>query len=86
MREHWQVDSVAVKVSTNVNEATAEVDIGAPGGLQTMGVTSTGSTGDTCGVGQDIQTGQVITATWSGGDAGATAIMTVFGTYTIGAP
>jgi hypothetical protein len=86
-REHWQVSSVGVNVSTNNNEAQCSVFVGVPGGLfaQFYGQTVTGSTGDTCGMADtDVQPGQVVTAVWKGGDAGAIAVMTIFGTYTIG--
>lgn len=86
VREHWQVDAVYVEVTSNVLEATCKVAVGSPGGLQNFGTTVTGSSGDTCSVGKDIQPGQVVTATWKGGDPNATGIMTIFGTYTIGAP
>jgi hypothetical protein len=87
VKEHWQVSSVGVNVSTMVNEAQCSAFVGVPGGLfgQFYGQTFTGSTGDTCGMGEiDLQPGQVVTAVWKGGDPGATAYMSVFGTYTIG--
>lgn len=88
VREHWQVEAVGVEVTTLpiILEAQCKVAVGVPGGITTYGTSATGSTGDTCSVGQDIQTGQVVTATWKGGDAGAIATMTIFGTYTIGTP
>jgi hypothetical protein len=88
VKEHWQVVSAGVKVSSNVAEAQCSIYIGVPGALQQQffGQTYTGSTGDTCGIDQDIQPGQVVTAQWTGGDAAATATLTLFGTYTTGAP
>jgi hypothetical protein len=87
VRQHWQVNGVGVNCSTNVNEAQCSVFVGVPGGLfaQFYGQTFTGSTGDTCGMGDlDIQPGQVITAVWQGGDPGATGFMNIFGTYSYG--
>lgn len=88
VREHWQIQGVAVKVSSNINEATANIYIGTSVGEATfVGTTLTGSTGDTCGcAGMDIQPGQQVFAQWESGDAGATATMTIFGTYSIGSP
>lgn len=88
VKEHWQVTGVGVKVATNVLEAQCSVYVGTSAGSGTfLGTTATGSTGDTCGVaGMDIQPGQSIFAVWTGGDAGETATLTVFGTYSIGAP
>jgi hypothetical protein len=88
VREHWQVAGVGVKVGTAVKQAQCSVFIGPSLSSATfLSSTSLGSSGATCGVaGQDIQSGQLIFAQWTGGDAGATATMTVFGTYSIGVP
>ena len=87
-REHWQVSSIGVKVATNVKEALCSAYVGSFGALQSQffGSSFTGSTGDTCNIDEDLQPGQLVTAVWTGGDAGANATMTVYGTYTIGAP
>lgn len=88
VREHWQVTSVGVSVATNKAEAQCSVNVGTPPANPSnfFGQTATGSTGDTCAVGIDIQTGQFIMVTWTGGDPGELATATVYGTYTIGAP
>lgn len=87
VREHWQPNSVSVSVSTNVKEAQCSVYMGTVIGASTFfGQTFTGSTGDTCGIGQDMQTGMRIFAQWKGGDPGAVATVIVNGTYSIGAP
>ena len=79
--ETWQLSGVSLQCSTNVAEATGAVYLN--GAL--IGTTTWASTGDT-GVATSlvqVMTGQVITATWTGGDAGATATMTVLGTRTV---
>lgn len=88
VREHWQIQGVGVKASSNVNEASCSIYIGTSVSEATfVGNTLTGSSGDTCGcAGMDIQPGQQVFAVWEGGDAGATATMTIFGTYSIGSP
>ena len=86
VREHFQVTSASVQVSTANKEAQCSVYVGSTIISNTFfGTTQTGSTGDTCAIGQDIQTGQQVFAVWTGGDAGSTATMTLNGTRTIGA-
>lgn len=79
--ETWTLSGVSVQCSTNVKEAIASVYLN--GSL--IGTTTWGSTGDT-GVASSlvqVQTGQVLTATWAGGDDGAVATMTVLGTRAV---
>lgn len=80
----WQLEGVAVQVATNVAEATAECfvsyGIQSNGAGDSQGVTLQGSTGDTCSVTATIRPGDWVTVVWSGGDAGASATMRVFGT------
>lgn len=82
----WQVSGVAVKVATNTKEAQASAYVSY--GIQSTGQdafrgqTQTGSTGDTCTLSETLRPGDWITVTWSGGDAGAVATMTVFGSVT----
>lgn len=80
--ETWQLSGVSLQCSTNASEATGSVYLN--GSL--IGTTTWASTGDT-GVASSlvqVMTGQVITATWSGGDPGAVGTMTVLGTRTVG--
>jgi hypothetical protein len=87
VREHWQIASVGVSVATNTNEAVATVAVGSPQAPTFFSKTLTGSTGANCTMGgMDIQSGQTVTVTWTGGDAGQVATATVYGTYSIGAP
>lgn len=86
VHEHFQVASASVQVSTNNKEAQCSVYVGSTIISNTFyGTTQTGSTGDTCAIGQDIQTGQQVFAVWSGGDSNAIATMTLNGTRSIGA-
>jgi len=86
-KEHWQVASATVSVTTNVKESACSVFLGTTPVSSTLyGQTETGSTGDTCTIGQDIQSGQLVIAQWTGGDVGSVATMTLTGTRTIGAP
>jgi hypothetical protein len=79
--ETWTLSGVSLQASTNVKEALGSVYLN---GLL-IGTTTWASTGDT-GVATSVvqvMTGQVLTATWTGGDAGAVATMTVLGTRTV---
>lgn len=81
----WQVGTIAVSVTTNVNEAQCNVYLGLqPIPASLIGATSTGSTGDSDDLGgQNVWPGQQIIATWTGGDAGQTATISVFGSQTV---
>lgn len=94
VREHWQLTYAAVSVTPPpgqqypVKDAQCQLYMGAgasPGHL--ISQTGTGSSGDTCGLGvMDIQTGTVLIAKWTNGDAGQVATLSLGGTYTIGSP
>lgn len=80
--ETWTLSGVSLQASSNAAEATGSVALN--GSL--IGTTTWASTGDT-GVAASlvqVMTGQVLTATWAGGDPGAVATMTVLGTRTVG--
>jgi hypothetical protein len=79
--ETWTLSGVSLQCSSNVAEAIGSVYLN--GAL--IGTTTWASTGDT-GVAASlvqVMTGQTLTATWTGGDDGAVATMTVLGTRTI---
>lgn len=79
--ETWTVTLVSVQVTTSQNEAIASVYL--DGAL--LGTTTWGSTGDSdTGITQSVMPGQQVYATWTGGDPGATATMTVTGTRQVG--
>jgi hypothetical protein len=91
VRERWQIVNVAVATTqgaANVtNDAQCQIFYGNTSNLgQLIDTTLTGSSGDStdaaASVG-DIWQGQVITAVWTGGDANAVAVMSIFGTKTI---
>jgi hypothetical protein len=94
VREHWQLNYAAVSVTPPagqqfpVKDAQCSLYMGAgasPGHL--ISQTGTGSSGDTCGLGgMDMQSGSVLIAVWTAGDAGQVATLSVGGSYTIGSP
>lgn len=74
--ETWTVQIISVQCSTNVNEAVCSVYLGA----NLVGTTTWGSTGDSdTGITLILNTGQTLTARWTGGDAAATGALSVFG-------
>ena len=78
--ETWQVTLISVKCSTNASEAICSVFLN--GAL--VGTTTWGSTGDSdTGITLPMAVGQVLTAQWTGGDAGATGTLTAMGTRTV---
>lgn len=81
VREFWKPTGATVSVSTQNREASCSLYLGATlTGAQKLGATSTGSTGDTYGFADfEMVPGQVLFAQWSGGDAGATATLNVYG-------
>lgn len=83
--ESWQITGVAVSAATNANEALCYVYAApagpfTPGPQQLLGATDTGSTGDTLGPAVTIWPGQQLLAAWQGGDPGAVATMSYWGT------
>ena len=89
VKQHWQCQSATVSVATNTSEAQCNVYLGtsSPQANNLLGVTATGSTGDTCGFASiDLQPGQQIFAVWSGGDSGQVATLVINGTKTQGPP
>lgn len=85
--EYWDGISVAVSVATNTAEAQCSLYLGSGTGSagELLGQTATGSSGDTyqdAGGDLQVQLGQKLIARWTGGDPGARATMSVFGTKT----
>lgn len=79
--EQWSNLTASVRASTNTDEAICSVYAGAgatPGYFS--GATTWGSTGDSTTNLPTVQVGGNIWAVWTGGDAGATAYLTVTGT------
>lgn len=77
--ETWTVSRTAVSTTTNVLEPTAQTYIGqvAPGSA--LSGTYSGSL-DSSDENQQINPGQSLYCVWTGGDPGATATLSVFGT------
>ena len=80
--EVWTPSTVSVSCSSNASEAVCKVYAGnsATAAYFTDG-TTWGSTGDsTSNLSSPVYPGQQVFASWTGGDPGATATMTVTGT------
>jgi len=78
--EQWNGLTASVRASTNVNEAICSVYAGAaatPGYF--CSATTWGSTGDSTTNLSTVQVGGQVFAVWTGGDAGAQAVLTVTG-------
>lgn len=83
----WKLDTVGVSVSSNVLESTCNIYVGsASNPTNFVDNTLTGSTGDSTGKiqGTIVYPGQYVWAVWAGGDALATATMSLFGTSVVG--
>ncbi|HEX5494524.1 MAG TPA: hypothetical protein VFX70_08145 [Mycobacteriales bacterium] len=79
--EQWAGLTAAVRVATNASEATASVYAGAAATAGYFcGATTWGSTGDSTTNVPDVKVGGQVFATWTGGDPGALATLTVTGT------
>lgn len=77
----WQPQTIAVSVSTNNAEAQCNVFLGiSPTAGALLAATSTGSTGDSTDCSATVWPGQELIAVWTGGDPGATATISIFGT------
>lgn len=84
----WDVTTVAVKVSTNSLEATANLYLSRGTSIFTqadfVSQTQLGSTGDTCGVNvAGLEPNDWISVVWSGGDVGAMATMIIKGSINV---
>jgi hypothetical protein len=83
--EIWYPSAVAVKCSSNTNEAIAKTYVGNQVSDATFADGTTwGSTGDsTSNVTGPLYPGQQVFAVWTGGDPGATATVTITGTRSV---
>ena len=82
--EVWSGLTASVRVATNISEATCRIYAGAspaPGYL--AAVTTWGSTGAGTQNIRPVRVGASVWATWSGGDPGATATLTITGIRTV---
>lgn len=82
--ESWSGLTVGVSVATNASEAQCSIFAGAAAtpGYFADG-TTWGSTGDSTSNVGTVRVGGNVFATWTGGDHGAKATMTVTGTKTV---
>ena len=80
----WVVDSCSVRVTSNVAEAQAvcfvSYGLKSTDSTAIKGQSSTGSSGDTCGLGVTLRPNDYVSIQWLGGDVGAIATMTLLGT------
>lgn len=85
-RETWTLSSVHVICSSATNEAVCRIYIG-NGVFDSNFIdgTFTGSSGDASSVmdGMTVSVGDAVYAAWTGGDAGATATLSVVGTSVV---
>lgn len=82
-RESWLPDGINVSVSVSgpiTNEAQCTIEVGDANSRKLVETTFTGSSGDATGkVAQVVKYGEFIWATWTGGDTGKVATITVTG-------
>lgn len=80
----WSVDSCTVRVGTNVAEAQAICYVSYGMKLtdsnSVKGQSSTGSSGDTCGLGVTLRPSDYVSVEWIGGDPLAIATLSLIGT------
>jgi hypothetical protein len=81
--ETWQAGFIAA-VRTQETTVTDEAICRVYCGGRFIGGTTWGSTGDSSSDTPQLGVGQVVTAEWTGGDAGATAVLDITGTKTVG--
>lgn len=82
--ERWLVTRVGVQVSTQVNEAQAKLYRGSVGVGTYISGSVSGSTGDTDdSLNESLFSGETLCVQWTGGDAGATATLTYWGTIDV---
>lgn len=82
--EKWTVTRIGVQVSTNVLESQAKIYRGTVGVGSYISGTVSGSTGDNDdGLEEALWSGENLSVQWTGGDVGATATVTYWGTIDI---
>jgi hypothetical protein len=81
--ETW-LAGLNASVRTQETAVTSEALCRVYCGGRFIGGTTWGSTGDATSDTPQLGTGQQVTAEWTGGDAGATAVLDITGTKTVG--
>lgn len=77
--EKWEVRRVRVECSTTTNEAQCKTYRNQIASRYVIDGTYSGSTGDTSDTPIYLEDGQAMIVEWTGGDAGATATVTISG-------
>lgn len=80
--EGWFITRVMVSATSHVNEATCTSYQTNIGEYFQRDITYTGSTGDTSDTTYTLTDGDALWFVWTGGDAGATATVSISGTRT----
>lgn len=82
--EVWTVNRVSCQVGTTVLESQFKLYRGSVGVASYISGTISGSTGDTDdGINEALNAGEYLSAQWTGGDVGATATVTYWGTIDV---
>lgn len=77
--QQWVPSNAACSVTSNTSEPVFVLYNGSPSNANRIGGTYTGSNDNTDVNGVTMYPGSVLTGVWSGGDAGATATLTIQG-------
>ncbi len=75
----WRVTTVAVSVTTNVAEPVFRLFLGNPVPSNLIGGSYSGSNDSDNQLSALLRSGNVLTGTWTGGDPGARATMSIYG-------
>lgn len=82
--EKWTVTRIGVQVSSAVLEAQAKIYRGTVGVGSFISGSVSGSTGDTDdSLNETLWSGETLSVQWTGGDAGAVATVTYWGTINV---
>lgn len=81
-RQRWDVTNIAVMSSSTNAIPTATAYLGAPVAGSSLGGTYDGSN-DSAAVSVSLHPGQFISVAWTGGDPGASATVSLYGTLSI---
>lgn len=80
--QRWKVTNVAVATSTAVNVPECRIYLGPPAATSMLGGSFSGNQ-DTASTQVELLPGQYLTAVWTGGDSGAVATLSLYGTRVI---
>jgi hypothetical protein len=77
--QKWKIDRLAVTTTTNTNEPQVKVYLDSVSEGNLLDGTYTGSN-DSTDINTSLLTGQSLVVVWSGGDSGAVATASIYGT------